>query len=89
MQRVRRRCGYVNGCDVSAEGSRGGLSLGWAPNLNATIRSFSISYIDVDFFDADINITWRFTGFYGNPVDSARHLSWQLLRSLNSAPLTP
>ncbi|GMJ14031.1 hypothetical protein HRI_005072300 [Hibiscus trionum] len=75
MQRVRRRCGFVNGFDVSAEGSRGGLSLGWTPNLNATIRPFSNTYIDVDFLDTDSNTTWRFTGFYGSPIDTNRNLS--------------
>lgn len=28
--------------------------------------------------------TWRFTGFYGNPVATLRHVSWDLLRRIYS-----
>lgn len=26
--------------------------------------------------------SWHFTGFYGNPVESERYISWDLLRTL-------
>ncbi|KAJ4827421.1 hypothetical protein Tsubulata_037290 [Turnera subulata] len=32
---------------------------------------------------------WRIIGFYGNPVDSERHVSWQLLKSLKQASRLP
>ncbi|GMI96662.1 hypothetical protein like AT1G43760 [Hibiscus trionum] len=82
MERIRRSCGFLNGFDVAAEGSRGGLSLGWSPDVQVSIVSFSISHIDMVVVSLADNVSWRLTGFYGNPVDSQRVHSWNLLRSL-------
>ncbi|GMI73926.1 hypothetical protein HRI_001061900 [Hibiscus trionum] len=89
MQKIRRKCGFSSGFDVSAEGSRGGLSLGWSSSLTATVQSLSMSHIDVVFVDSTNNMSWRVTGFYGNPVDSFRCRSWQLLQSLDYDPSIP
>ncbi|GMI77433.1 hypothetical protein HRI_001412600 [Hibiscus trionum] len=83
MERVRRRCGYLFGIDVSAVGSRGGLSLGWKPEVDVTLRSYSQSHIDVVVEEGE-GVRWRFTGFYGNPVENERHASWSLLRELGT-----
>lgn len=39
-----------------------------------------------------IHILWHFTGFYGHPSSTSRHLSWALLRRIgiaHSAGMTP
>ncbi|KAA3467370.1 reverse transcriptase [Gossypium australe] len=48
MEKVRRTCGYVNGIDVGAKGSRGGLSLGWKDDISISLKSFSKAHIDVE-----------------------------------------
>ncbi|GMI67914.1 hypothetical protein HRI_000460700 [Hibiscus trionum] len=88
MEKVRRRCGYPFGFDVSAEGTRGGLSLGWRPEVDITLRNYSQSHIDVT-VDEGEDIRWRFTGFYGNLVESQRHASWRLLRELGNNQTLP
>ncbi|GMI90334.1 hypothetical protein HRI_002702700 [Hibiscus trionum] len=82
MERVRRSCGFLFGIDVDAVGSRGGLSLGWKPDIDVTLLSFSGSHIDAIIREDDAQ--WRFTGFYGNPVEHRRSESWSLLRQLES-----
>lgn len=53
MERIRRRCGFLNGIDVDATGSRGGLSLAWRRDINIRLQSYSKSHIDVQIEDAE------------------------------------
>ncbi|KAA3477623.1 reverse transcriptase [Gossypium australe] len=46
MEKVRRSCGFPNGIEVGAEGSRGGLCLAWKKAINVTLRNFSKNHID-------------------------------------------
>lgn len=46
MERIRRSCGFTNGFNVEADGSRGGLSLAWKQDIQVTIISYSENYID-------------------------------------------
>ncbi|GMI69903.1 hypothetical protein HRI_000659600 [Hibiscus trionum] len=86
MKRIRQRCDFINGIEVAADGSRGGLSLSWTHDVNISLISFSSSHIDVHITDLDSTNTWRFKGFYGNPITSQRSHSWNFLRSLNTDP---
>ncbi|KAA3474235.1 reverse transcriptase [Gossypium australe] len=47
MEKVRRSCGFLNGVEVAAEGSRGGLCLAWKADIDVTLRSFSNWHLDV------------------------------------------
>ncbi|KAJ8751948.1 hypothetical protein K2173_000694 [Erythroxylum novogranatense] len=47
MAGVRRRCGYYSGIEVPADGTRGGLSMGWKEGVNVTFKSSGDHYIDV------------------------------------------
>ncbi|KAA3490758.1 BEACH domain-containing lvsC [Gossypium australe] len=40
MERIRRRCGFVNGIDMGAEGLRGGLCLAWKEEIKVSLRTF-------------------------------------------------
>ncbi|KAG8479371.1 hypothetical protein CXB51_029854 [Gossypium anomalum] len=82
METIRRQCGFINGIDVDEEGTKGGLSLGWMEGLNLTLKYFLKSHIDVKVEEENEMVTWRFTGFYGAPVEHDRKESWELLRYL-------
>ncbi|KAA3468379.1 reverse transcriptase [Gossypium australe] len=83
MERVRLKLGFSCGIAVGADGSKGGLSLCWKYNSLVSRRSYSFYHIDVDITDCDHGIKWRLTGFYGNPVESLRSMSWDLLCHLH------
>ncbi|GMI97858.1 hypothetical protein HRI_003455100 [Hibiscus trionum] len=89
MAKVRKRCGFPNGIDVDAVGRSGGLSMGWKNSCDITLRSYSVRHIDVVIKDDSVGITWRCTGFYGNPETNRRQESWNLLRSLDDSPEMP
>ncbi|KAA3476719.1 reverse transcriptase [Gossypium australe] len=89
MEKVRRRCGFFNGIDVPAKGSRGGLSLRWNGGHLINLKSFSKNRIDVEVQEEEGKPCWRFTGFYGDPEVRNKATTWDLLRKLgqnNSVP---
>ncbi|MFQ6644919.1 hypothetical protein Gotur_019274, partial [Gossypium turneri] len=84
MESVQKRCGFHNGLDISANGSRGGLNLAWNGNHLIQVYSYSNNHIDVEINEEDNSTKWRFTGFYGNPRQSNKQESWNLLRKLRN-----
>lgn len=40
IERVKRRCGFLNDVEISAIGSRGGLCLAWNDEVQVTLDSF-------------------------------------------------
>ncbi|MBA0794257.1 hypothetical protein Gohar_018607, partial [Gossypium harknessii] len=46
--RNKETCGFTNGIDVSVEGLKGGLSLGWKEGIMIKVRSYSNSHIDIE-----------------------------------------
>ncbi|KAA3460646.1 reverse transcriptase [Gossypium australe] len=89
MEIVRMKLGFSCGIDVDADGSKGGLSLGWNGNSLISLRSYSPFHIDADINDSDNGVKWRFTGFYGNPIERLRSMSWDLLCHLHNTNLGP
>ncbi|KAL1145654.1 hypothetical protein V6Z11_A11G313000 [Gossypium hirsutum] len=81
MEKVRS-CGFLNGIDVEAEGSRGGLCLAWTGDITVTSRSFSKNHIDAMVKEENVNEEWRFTGFYGSLYVNSKNASWNLLQKL-------
>jgi hypothetical protein len=60
----------------------------WSQDIDLSIKSYYFSHIDVVVKLSD-SVSWRFTGFYGNPEAHKRTESWNLLRWLaqfNSLP---
>ncbi|MBA0782997.1 hypothetical protein Gotri_000796 [Gossypium trilobum] len=51
IEGVRRKCGFHNGIEVGAKGSKGGLCLRWKQQNVVTLRSFSHNHIDVEIQD--------------------------------------
>ncbi|KAA3485636.1 reverse transcriptase [Gossypium australe] len=83
MSKARRSCGFIHGIDVDAEGSRGGLCLGWKPGIDVNLKSFSKWHIDVMVKEDSSQIEWRFTDFYGTPYSREQSQVWELLKSLS------
>ncbi|MFQ6671653.1 hypothetical protein Gotur_036121 [Gossypium turneri] len=88
MERIRRRCGFLNGIEVDATGSRGGLCLAWRGDISIRLQSYSKSHIDVFIEDVERGKNWRFIDFYGSPY-SNKEESWNLLRHLSNASELP
>ncbi|PPS12054.1 hypothetical protein GOBAR_AA08589 [Gossypium barbadense] len=60
------KCGFENGIEIGAIGTKGGLSLEWKENSLVMLKSFSSFHIDVEVNDNECGEGWRLTGFYGN-----------------------
>ncbi|KAG8481729.1 hypothetical protein CXB51_026626 [Gossypium anomalum] len=82
METVRLKCGFKNGIDIGALGSKGGLYLDWKRNSLIQLKSFSSSHIDVEVHDDEIDVIWHLTGFYENLDERNRRESWDVLRRL-------
>ncbi|KAK7255485.1 hypothetical protein RIF29_28896 [Crotalaria pallida] len=83
MLALRRRFGFSNGVAVDCNAQRGGgLALLWKDSVEVSLQSYSTGHIDVKVLNQAVG-DWRFTGFYGNPVQSLRNQSWDLIRFLS------
>ncbi|KAA3486578.1 reverse transcriptase [Gossypium australe] len=83
MDRARRSCGFINGIDIEAEGSRGCLCLAWKGGIEVTLKSFSKWHIDVMVKEDGIREELRFTGFYSSPYSRDQNHVWNLLKRLS------
>lgn len=70
MKRVRMKCGFVNGIEVGADGSRDGLCSAWKEDMVVDLQTFSKNHIDVLMYEMNGDKKCRFTGFYGAPFVS-------------------
>ncbi|KAJ4844986.1 hypothetical protein Tsubulata_038252 [Turnera subulata] len=68
--------------------STSSLAVFWKDDIDVTLLSWSGSHIDVVVKDLGQHC-WRFTGFYGNPVEGERHHSWELLKRLSECNNLP
>ncbi|MBA0633782.1 hypothetical protein Godav_029252, partial [Gossypium davidsonii] len=82
MEKVRRRCGFINGIDIEAEGSQEGLCLAWKGDTRISLQSYSRNHIDIMVKEGNDKAEWRFTGFYGTPYVNNRSATWNLLKKL-------
>ncbi|GMI78310.1 hypothetical protein HRI_001500300 [Hibiscus trionum] len=48
MKKVRRKCGFIFGIDIPSTGTSGELSIGWKPDCDVSLRSYSRSHIDIE-----------------------------------------
>ncbi|KAG6667193.1 hypothetical protein CIPAW_01G083900 [Carya illinoinensis] len=87
-------CNKLNfdGCLVvdsrGSRGSSGDLALLWKTRDNVTIHNYLRWHISA-YVVTGTEQPWLFTGFYGNPKTSKRHLSWEFLKSLKPVNKTP
>ncbi|KAA3461195.1 reverse transcriptase [Gossypium australe] len=83
MERVQKSCGFSNGIDVEAEGTRGGLCLAWKGEIDVSLKSFSKWHIEAFIEEEGVHKKWQFTGFYRSPYLKEKDLAWDLLRRLS------
>ncbi|KAK3210987.1 hypothetical protein Dsin_015693 [Dipteronia sinensis] len=80
VDRFRHLLGFEEVLQVESEGNSGGLLLLWR-EWDVVVQSFSKGHIDVK-VRMDNGMVWHFTGFYGNPNQSNRSFSWELLKRI-------
>lgn len=49
---------FYDGCEVSDDGSKGGLFLAWKEEIQVELRSYSSFYIDVKVYNPDEDVNW-------------------------------
>ncbi|KAH7526808.1 hypothetical protein JRO89_XSUnG0053100 [Xanthoceras sorbifolium] len=81
VDRLKNSLCFEGGFEVARVGLSDGLLLLWKDDIDVEIKSFSKGHIDSVINDAEGG-RWRFTGFYGEPKQVNRGLSWTLLRRL-------
>ncbi|XP_074304738.1 uncharacterized protein LOC141639528 [Silene latifolia] len=80
MRRVREKLDGYYGIDVDSAGRSGGLAFMWKKYIDCSFVSASMHHMDFRVRQGEKE--WRMTGFYGWPVVTDKHLSWDLLRLL-------
>lgn len=88
IEGLRWKLGLLNVVVKDCEGRSGGLAIFWRRGIAFTLRAVSRLYIDGDVVGTN-GLTWRFTGFYGEPKSDQREVSWKALRVLNAAGQNP
>ncbi|XVE53746.1 hypothetical protein DITRI_Ditri03aG0027500 [Diplodiscus trichospermus] len=82
MEFLRARWKFKNCLADDAVGRSGSLALLWSDDVSLAIQSFSKNHIDAGVLNDDGLVSWRITGFYGDPITGQRYRSWDLLRTL-------
>lgn len=85
MELVRRRFDFLNGVDISTEGSRRGLCVAWKENCMAFLKSYSSNHVDMEIVDGNTDETLWFTGLYRALYANGREDAWRLLKSLKNS----
>ncbi|XVF85102.1 hypothetical protein PTKIN_Ptkin17bG0091500 [Pterospermum kingtungense] len=89
MERLRVRWQHKSCLTVQAFDRSKGLTLLWHSNIEVEIQSYSAFHIDANVLDLQLNVWWRFTGFYGHYVASRKVQSWDFLRVLSARSSLP
>lgn len=85
-ENVRRRAGFDRMIVDESDGRSGGLLLLWRDDVNVRVQGVTKNYIDVIIDD---DVSWRFTGVYGEPEWNRKHVTWDILRSIKGDPRVP
>ena len=82
MKYKQQELEYTQGLAVSSHGQSRGLALQWKSDSKVAIQGFSRWHIDAHVACTITRLTWRLTGFYGQPDTSRREETWSILESL-------
>ncbi|XP_042974832.1 uncharacterized protein LOC122306468 [Carya illinoinensis] len=88
IEEVCNMLGYDGCLVVDSRGSSGGLTFLWKTRDKVSIYNYSRWHISA-MVGMGMEQPWLFTGFYGNPETSKRHLSWDFLKSIKPDDSTP
>ncbi|XP_030964343.1 uncharacterized protein LOC115985543 [Quercus lobata] len=89
MKEIQNSIGFTQGLIVPSEGQSGGLALLWKPETFVNIKGYSKWFIDAEVICGNVQGSWRFTGFYGQPDTSKREETWQILESFGHSNVLP
>ena len=89
MKEIQNSIGFTQGLIVPSEGRSGGLALLWKPETFVNIRGYSKWFIDAEVVCGNVQGSWRFTGFYGQPDTSKREETWQILEAFGHSNVLP
>ena len=67
MENVRLKIGFNNMFVVESIGKSGGLALFWEDDIDIEIQNYSQRHVNTIVHNQQLNIDWKFTGFYGQP----------------------
>ncbi|KAL5825116.1 hypothetical protein ACOSQ3_021179 [Xanthoceras sorbifolium] len=81
VNNIRVNLGFDGGFGADKNGLDRGLILLWKDSVEVMIRSYTKGLIDYIIVDNEV-LQWRFTGFYDEPRQGRRNLSWTLLKGL-------
>ncbi|XP_062088399.1 uncharacterized protein LOC133794966 [Humulus lupulus] len=77
-----KQLSYDNGFEVPRIGLGGGLMQLWKENVMISVQSSSYNHISCFISFDNQHLSWHFSGFYGHPAVSNRHMTWELLQHL-------
>ena len=66
-----------------------GLALFWGDDISVDIQNFSHRHINGVIQFPNLDVSWKFTGFYGHPNAAKCHEAWNLLKVLGHLSLSP
>jgi ribonuclease HI len=89
MEIVRNKLGFPNMFTVECIGRSGGLGLLWRDEAKVEVQNFSQRHINAIIFEPLVDLSWKFTGFYGHPEAPRRYEAWELLKFLARTAPSP
>ena len=67
VENLRTTLGFHGCFAVDSTGLSGGIGLFWNDEVHVELKNYSRAHIDVKVKRRDDQISWRFTGFHGEP----------------------
>ena len=74
---------------VESVGKSGGLALFWEDGCEVKVQNFSRRHINVVVHSRNMNIDWKFTGFFDHPDATKCYESCNLIKNLERLTLHP
>ncbi|KAL2929017.1 RNA polymerase II holoenzyme cyclin-like subunit [Bienertia sinuspersici] len=81
LEKIKKRCGFVNGICVSSRGNSGGLGFWWR-DVDMVVISYSNHHCAANVISRDGGPCWRAMGIYGWPDAPNKHRTWDLISTL-------
>ncbi|XP_056698562.1 uncharacterized protein [Spinacia oleracea] len=88
LERVRSKCGFVNGICLSSNGRAGCMGLWWR-DINVEVLSFSPHHIEAEVRGENGDGIWKAIGIYGWPETEEKHRTWALMEEVKARSALP
>jgi hypothetical protein len=80
MELVCNKLGFPNLFVVDSVGNSGGLTLFWGDDIVVDIQNFNQRHINEVVKNQNLEVLWKFMGFYGQLDVTKRYEAWNLLK---------